>query len=148
SSRRMRTLVAQIARRGLAANQIACALISMMARSTTRSNQRPDTLTQDRIQDRRKPLAPHGRTIHCAISGCEQSQQNSVPLFDHLIGASEQRRRHVETERLGRSQIDDEIESGRLLDRDVPGLCPAQNLVDMIGGALRDFNPVYVSSGS
>jgi hypothetical protein len=38
--------------------------ISMMAGSTC-SNQRPDTLMQDRIsQDRRKPLAPHGRTIH------------------------------------------------------------------------------------
>ena len=35
--------------RGLTANQIACALISMMARSTTRSNRRPDTLMQDRI---------------------------------------------------------------------------------------------------
>src|SRR5262245_33157254 len=35
--------------RGLAANQIARALISMMARSTTCSNQRPDTLMRDRI---------------------------------------------------------------------------------------------------
>src|SRR5260221_12688010 len=35
--------------RGLSANQFECALISMMARSTTRSNQRPDTLMQDRI---------------------------------------------------------------------------------------------------
>ena len=34
--------------RGLPANQIACALISMMAGSTS-SNQRPDTLMQDRI---------------------------------------------------------------------------------------------------
>src|SRR6516164_2370971 len=34
--------------RGLSANQVACALISMMARSTTGSNQKPDTLMQDR----------------------------------------------------------------------------------------------------
>ena len=34
-------------------------------REHERSNQRPDTLMQDRIsQDRRKPLATHGRTIH------------------------------------------------------------------------------------
>jgi hypothetical protein len=46
SSRRLRTLVTRKARRGLSANEIACALISMMARSTTRSN------------------ATHGRTIH------------------------------------------------------------------------------------
>src|SRR6266403_4115584 len=49
SSRRMRTLVTQMARRGLSVNENARALISMMARSRTRSNQRPDTLMQDRI---------------------------------------------------------------------------------------------------
>jgi hypothetical protein len=37
----------------------------MMARSTIRSNQRPDTLMQDRKADRStKPLATRGRTIH------------------------------------------------------------------------------------
>ena len=48
SFRRMPTLVTRKARRGLSANEAACALISMMARSTC-SNQRPDTLMQDRI---------------------------------------------------------------------------------------------------
>jgi hypothetical protein len=48
SSRRMRTLVTQMAGRGLSANEIARALISMMVRGSTRSNQRPDTLMQDR----------------------------------------------------------------------------------------------------
>ena len=49
SSRRVRILVTQMALvRGLSGNEIACALISMMARST-RSKQRPDTLMQDRI---------------------------------------------------------------------------------------------------
>jgi hypothetical protein len=43
--------------RGLTANELACALTSMMARSTPCSNRKPDTLMQDRIcQDRRKPL--------------------------------------------------------------------------------------------
>src|SRR5215831_3626720 len=46
-------------------NENARALISMMARSTNRSNQRPDTLMQDRKAARStKPLATHGRTIH------------------------------------------------------------------------------------
>ena len=45
-------------------NEIARALISMMARSP-RSNQRPDTLMQDRSPlTRRNLLATHGRTIH------------------------------------------------------------------------------------
>ena len=48
SSRRVRTLVTHKVQRGLSANEIACALISMMARSSC-SNQRPDTLMQDRI---------------------------------------------------------------------------------------------------
>jgi hypothetical protein len=48
SSRRLRTLVTQMAVKGLSANEIAGALIPMMARSAMRSNQRPDTLMQDR----------------------------------------------------------------------------------------------------
>jgi len=48
SSERVRTLVTKWPDRGLSANQNARALISMMARSTTRSNLRPDTLMQDR----------------------------------------------------------------------------------------------------
>ena len=41
SSRRVRTLVTHKVQRGLSANEIACALISMMARSTCCSNRRP-----------------------------------------------------------------------------------------------------------
>ena len=58
-------------------------------------------------------------------------------LFDHLVGGSEQRGRHGEFKRLGGLEIDDEIEFGRLLDRDIAGLRPAQNLVDKIGSALE-----------
>ena len=65
SSRRLRTLVTRMAHRGLSDNENASALISMMARSTTRSKQRPDTLMQDRSPpSRRNLLATHGRTMH------------------------------------------------------------------------------------
>src|SRR5437879_4523963 len=68
SSRRMRNLETAMPARGLQFNENVCALISMMARSTARSNQRPDTLMQDRKPtDRRKSLATHGRTIHCGL---------------------------------------------------------------------------------
>ena len=40
--------------------------------------------------------------------------------------------RHGEAERLGRGHVDDKIELGRLLDRKVGRLCPAQNLVDIV----------------
>src|SRR6266849_4400219 len=72
SSRRARALVTRMAQWGLSANEVARALISMVARSTTRSNQRPDTLMQDRSPPlRRKPLATHGRTIHWVKLGGE-----------------------------------------------------------------------------
>ena len=38
-------------------------------------------------------------------------------LFDHLVGARLHCRRHVEAERLGRLQIDVELDFGGLLDR-------------------------------
>ena len=41
----------------------------MMARSTTRSNQRPDTLMQDRPANSTNLLATHGRTIHWVKNG-------------------------------------------------------------------------------
>ena len=55
--------------------------------------------------------------------------------FDHLVGVGEQRRRNVEAERLRGGEINDEIEFGRLLDRDIARPCPAHNLVDIVGRA-------------
>jgi hypothetical protein len=46
----------------------------------------------------------------CAKTGREQMQQKKG-LFDHLIGEQLQRVRHIETERPGRLQIDDELAS-------------------------------------
>ena len=40
--------------------------------------------------------------------------QQKAPLFDHLVGNSEERRRHGEAERLRGLEIDDQIEFGRL----------------------------------
>src|SRR5262249_11086689 len=45
--------------------------------------------------------------------------------LDHLVGATEQHGRNGETQCFGGGQIDDEIESGRLLDREISGLRPA-----------------------
>jgi hypothetical protein len=56
-----------------------------------------------------------------------------LELLDHLVGLGEQGRRHIEAERLRAGQIDDEIELGWLLYRQVGGLRPAQNLVILVG---------------
>ena len=58
-------------------------------------------------------------------------------LFDHFVGASEQRRRDGKAEYLGGGEVDNEIELGRLLDRQIAGFGPTQNLIDIVGGAAK-----------
>ena len=54
-------------------------------------------------------------------------QQKSV-LFDHLVGEHEEVVWHFDPERPGGVEIDDEIEFGRLLDRESLGLAPRKIL--------------------
>jgi len=64
SSRRLRTLVTRMVHRDLSAKKNAGALISMMARSSNRSNQRPDTLMQDCIPSDRLKTSCNARPDH------------------------------------------------------------------------------------
>ena len=52
---------------------------------------------------RHQSRSPHGRSL------------------DNLVGTGEDRRRNGEAERLGRPEIDHQLEFRRLLDRQVPG---------------------------
>jgi hypothetical protein len=47
-------------------------------------------------------------------------------LLDQLVGAQQERFRDRQTDRFCRGQIDDKIELGRLLDRQIARLRPAQ----------------------
>jgi len=47
---------------------------------------------------------------------------------DDLIGAGEDRGRHGQAERLRGLEIDDQLEPGRLLDRQIGGLSPLRTL--------------------
>src|SRR5271157_6028157 len=49
---------------------------------------------------------------NCGLMHCNKI----ASLFDHLVGARKQRRRHVEAEHLGCDQVDDQVELSRLLD--------------------------------
>jgi len=42
------------------------------------------------------------------------SEISEKPLLDHLVSKGEECRRHVDAERLGRLEIDDELKLGRL----------------------------------
>ena len=46
-------------------------------------------------------------------------QRNSGASLDDLVGAGEQRWRHGQAERVGGFQIDDQLELGRLLHREI-----------------------------
>jgi hypothetical protein len=75
-------------------------------------------------------------SVFSTVQGCGKRR-----LFDHLVGTGEQWRRHVEAERLGGSQIDDEIEFGRLLYRQISRFGTSQYPVN-----IRDNWPTEIGS--
>jgi hypothetical protein len=77
--------------------------------------------------------------LRTSASAAGMSQLGHEPtlarLFDHLVGAGEQHRRNGQAERSGGDKVYHQIKLSRLLDRQVSGLRPAQNLVDKVGSA-------------
>jgi len=66
------------------------------------------------------------------VSRCSNAC-TGLRLLDHLVGAGEERWGHGETEHLGDPDVNDQLELSRLLDGEVGGLCPLQDLVHQGG---------------
>jgi hypothetical protein len=58
--------------------------------------------------------------------------QQTASLFDHLGGASKQRRRYCAAERLRGREIDEEVDIGRLYDRQVSGVFALEDAAYMV----------------
>jgi hypothetical protein len=58
-------------------------------------------------------------------------------LFDHLVGAREQGRRHLKTKRLRGFEIDDQLVFSRRLHRQIGRLLAFEDAVDVAGGAAK-----------
>src|SRR5512132_611351 len=86
----------------------------------------------------RAPISTAETTV--AISFCDIRRALGGPpyisLFDHLVGPGEQRRWDRHAQRLGRLEVDDQLELGRLLDRQVARPGALQDLVHEDGRAL------------
>ena len=84
------------------------------------------------------------RHVQCASPMSALGQKRTfgaaakTTLFDHLVGGSEQRRRHLEAERFGGFLVDYQLEFGRQLHRQVCGLFPLEDAVGIDRGAVEE----------
>jgi hypothetical protein len=89
------------------------------------------------------PVYPDNRTSsgHAGMSGlCHEethAPQQRAELFDHLVGASEERLRHREAQRFCSLQIDKKFIVGRRLNRKIGRFFPLENAIDIVGNKPR-----------
>ena len=87
------------------------------------------------------PLATEERTfgIGSFVPESDIRIAATAPLFDHLVGNSEQFIRHVEAQCLGGVQVDDQLELGRLHDRKISGLLALEDPTSPLNGVVFDL---------
>jgi hypothetical protein len=72
------------------------------------------------------------------------NRRHQACLFDHLVGAGEERRWHSNAKRIGGFHIDDQLETSWLLDRQIGGLGAFEDFVDIHGSLVKKVRiPVF-----
>jgi hypothetical protein len=59
---------------------------------------------------------PNGINLANLNGGAQTARAQSDTLFDHLVGAGDERGRHREADRVRGLEVDDQLEFGRLQD--------------------------------
>ena len=72
----------------------------------------------------------------------QQPAWRNLQLLDNLVGASEQRRRHIQAERPRSLEIDHQLVLGRCLCRQVGRLLALEDAVDVAGRPSKRINRI------
>src|SRR5215813_3969074 len=67
-----------------------------------------------------------------AVWHSDAARGPSTPSLDHLVGTGEQRRRNFQIKRPSSLKIDNELEFGRLHDRQIGGLGALEDASDIV----------------
>src|SRR5712691_11270963 len=71
---------------------------------------------------------------HATQQRCRAGQRTLAGSFNHLVGAGDELPRYVEAERFGRLEVDDQLHSRNLLDRQVARLLALEDTTRIAAG--------------
>src|SRR5262249_23278180 len=83
-------------------------------------------------------------TVRPTVASWARRRGGSQPSFDHLVGGHLQGQRHFEAERLRSVEIDDQLESRGLRDREISWLFALENAA----GIDADLTPYIRQAGA
>src|SRR5262249_61288614 len=81
--------------------------------------------------------APAARCRNCRRGSFIFEPPSPFTSFDHLVGAKQDRGRQLDADRLGGLGVDDELQFGRKLDREIGGGGALQYLVNVTRSATK-----------